>query len=216
MSGLRRLGYVRPRLSAGPACAHLIRSADARASRHHRLLRGAGRSRVRSAHAGRGRGLHVLQATDAELVARLRSANHTLKRSLTDPRLFDGIGNAYSDEMLHAARLSPLQLTSRLTDGDALRLVAAMRATLVTWTDRLRSEAASAWPAKVTAFRTGMAVHGRFRLPCPVCCTPVQRIRYAENETNYCARCQTGVRVLADRAMSRLLRDDWPRSIDEP
>ena len=155
-------------------------------------------------------------ATDAELVARLRSANHTLKRSLTDPRLSDGIGNAYSDEMLHAARLSPLQLTSRLTDGDELRLVAAMRATLVTWTDRLRSEAASAWPAKVTAVRTGMAVHGRFRLPCPVCCTPVQRIRYAENETNYCARCQTGVRVLADRAMSRLLRDDWPRSIDEP
>lgn len=160
-------------------------------------------------------GLHVLHASDAEIVARLRSENHTLKRALTDPTLFDGIGNAYSDEMLHAGRLSPLQLTSRLTDDDALRLVAAIRATLVLWTDRLRVEVGGSWPAKVTAFRPDMAVHGRFRLPCPVCGAPVQRIRYAENETNYCARCQTGGRILADRAMSRLLKSDWPRSLDE-
>jgi formamidopyrimidine-DNA glycosylase len=160
-------------------------------------------------------GLDVQRATDAEVIARLRSENHTLKRALTDPRLLDGIGNAYSDEMLHAARLSPLQLTSRLSDADAARLVAAMRATLEAWTIRLRDEAAGGWPEKVTAFRPDMAVHGRFKLPCPVCSAPVQRIRYAENETNYCARCQTGGRLLADRAMSRLLKDDWPRSLDE-
>jgi formamidopyrimidine-DNA glycosylase len=160
-------------------------------------------------------GLDAVHASDAEVLARVRSENHTLKRTLTDPRLFDGIGNSYSDEILHAARLSPLQLTSRLTDPDAVRLIAAMRETLVRWTDRLRAEAGAGWPEKVTAFRPEMAVHGRFRLPCPVCGAPVQRIRYAENETNYCARCQTGGRVLADRAMSRLLKDDWPRSLDE-
>lgn len=160
-------------------------------------------------------GLDVLNATDEAMLQRLRSENHTVKRSLTDPRLFDGIGNAYSDEILHAAKISPLQLTSKLTDADALRLVAAIRATLRTWTDHLRAEAKGGWPTRVTAFHPEMAVHGRFKLPCPVCGAPVQRIRYAENETNYCARCQTLGRLLADRAMSRLLKEDWPRSLDE-
>lgn len=160
-------------------------------------------------------GLEVLE-TDADAFAgRLRSESHTLKRALTDPRLFSGIGNAYSDEALHAARLSPLTLTGRLSEAEVARLYHACRETLVAWTDRLRREAAGGFPGKVTAFREGMAVHGRFRLPCPVCASPVQRIRYAENETNYCARCQTGGRLLADRALSRLLKGDWPRSLDE-
>jgi len=140
---------------------------------------------------------------------------HTLKRTLTDPRVFSGIGNAYSDEILHAARLSPLQLTTNLADDEITRLYAATRGTLETWTSRLRDEVGDGFPEKVTAFRDGMAVHGRYRQPCPACASPVQRIRYAENEVNYCATCQTGGRVLADRAMSRLLREDWPRSIDE-
>jgi formamidopyrimidine-DNA glycosylase len=160
-------------------------------------------------------GLDVLHSTDDAVVARLRSENHTLKRALTDPRLLDGIGNAFSDEILHAARLSPLQLTSKLTDTDALRLAQVIRTTLIVWTDRLRAETHGGWPEKVTAFRPDMAVHGRFGLPCPVCQSPVQRIRYAENETNYCARCQTNGKLLADRAMSRLLKEDWPRSLDE-
>lgn len=171
-----------------------------------------GRDALRALDRG---GLDVLGADDAAVAMRLRSENHTLKRALTDPRLFDGIGNAYSDEILHAARLSPLQLTSRLSDDEAVRLAAAMRSTLIAWTDRLRHEVGTGWPEKVTAFRPEMMVHGRFRLPCPVCGSPVQRIRYAENETNYCARCQTNGRLLADRAMSRLLKDDWPRSLDE-
>jgi len=129
--------------------------------------------------------------------------------------LFSGIGNAYSDEILHRARLSPLVLTSRLTDEEIERLRRATREVLVEWIERLRMEAGSEFPERVTAFREGMAVHGRFRKPCPVCGTPVQRIRYADNETNYCARCQTGGRLLADRALSRLLKEDWPRSIDE-
>jgi formamidopyrimidine-DNA glycosylase len=145
----------------------------------------------------------------------LRSENHTLKRSLTDPRLFSGIGNAYSDEILHRARLSPLALSSRLSDDDVARLHSAVRDTLEEWTARLRAEAGETLPEKVTAFHPEMAVHGRYGQPCPVCDAPVQRIRYASNETNYCARCQTGGRVLADRAMSRLLKDDWPRSIDD-
>ena len=145
----------------------------------------------------------------------LRFENHTLKRSLTDPRLFSGIGNAYSDEILHRAKLSPLALSRKLSDEDAARLHEAVHATLTEWTARLRAEAGERLPDKVTAFHPGMAVHGRFGQPCPVCGATVQRIRYAANETNYCARCQTNGRVLADRAMSRLLKDDWPRSIDE-
>lgn len=160
-------------------------------------------------------GLEPLEASLADFVARLRSENHTLKRSLTDPRLFSGIGNAYSDEILHRARLSPLIWTSRLDDASAARLYHAVRDTLVEWTDRLRRDTGANFPEKVTAFREGMAVRGRFGKPCPVCGAPVQRIRYADNETNYCARCQTGGRLLADRAMSRLLKDDWPRSLDE-
>jgi formamidopyrimidine-DNA glycosylase len=160
-------------------------------------------------------GLEVLDAPLETFAARLTSANHTLKRALTDPRLFSGIGNAYSDEILHRARLSPLMLTSRLTGEETARLYQATRATLEDWIARLRQVAGDAFPEKVTAFREGMAVHGRYRLPCPDCGTPVQRIRYADNETNYCARCQTGGRLLADRALSRLLKKDWPRSIDE-
>ena len=160
-------------------------------------------------------GLEVLEADERQFAERLRSESHTLKRALTDPRIFSGIGNAYSDEILHRARLSPLALTRKLDDEAVRRLFEATRATLLDWTDRLRAEVGDGFPDKVTAFREGMAVHGRFGEPCPVCGTPVQRIRYADNETNYCARCQTGGRLLADRAMSRLLREDWPRSIDE-
>ena len=160
-------------------------------------------------------GLEVLEADPRSFAERLRSENHTLKRALTDPRLFSGIENAYSDEILHRARLSPLALTRRLDDEAVTILYGATRATLLDWIERLRAEVGSGFPEKVTAFRDGMAVHGRYGKPCPVCGTPVQRIRYADNETNYCARCQTGGRLLADRAMSRLLREDWPRSIDE-
>ncbi|MDQ3950665.1 MAG: formamidopyrimidine-DNA glycosylase [Gemmatimonadota bacterium] len=160
-------------------------------------------------------GLEVLDATLDAFAARLRSESHTLKRALTDPRLFSGIGNAYSDEILHRARLSPLARTGRLTDEEVERLYHATRDTLTEWTARLLAEVGDDFPETVTAFREAMAVHGRFGLPCPVCGTPVQRIRYADNETNYCARCQTGGRLLADRALSRLLKEDWPRSIDE-
>jgi formamidopyrimidine-DNA glycosylase len=160
-------------------------------------------------------GLEVLEADLPSFTARLTSENHTLKRALTDPRLFSGIGNAYSDEILHRARLSPLTHTSRLTNEEIAMLYQATRTTLKDWIDRLRGEAGEAFPEKVTAFRDGMAVHGRFGQPCPDCGTPVQRIRYADNETNYCARCQTGGRLLADRGLSRLLKKDWPRSIDE-
>ena len=160
-------------------------------------------------------GLEVIDAPAAAFAERLRSENHTLKRALTDPRLFSGIGNAYSDEILHRARLSPLALTRRLSDEEIARLHHAVVETLRDWTDRLRAEVGDGFPETVTAFRDGMAVHGRFGHPCPVCGVPVQRIRYADNETNYCARCQTGGRLLADRAMSRLLKQDWPRSIEE-
>jgi len=172
------------------------------------------------------RGEHALAALDAggvdpvegkleEIAAALARENHTLKRSLTDPRLFSGIGNAYSDEILHAARLSPLRLTSQLTEEEIRRLCVAMRGVLIAWTQRLHAEAGENFPEHVTAFREGMAVHGRFGQPCPVCGDPVQRIVYAEHETNYCATCQTGGKLLADRALSRLLREDWPRSIEE-
>lgn len=160
-------------------------------------------------------GLEPLAVSTAQLLQRLRSENHTLKRALTDPRMLSGVGNAYSDEVLHRARLSPLRLTSKLTDAEGARLGRALVAVLTEWTDRLRREMGDTFPERVTAFRPEMAVHGRFRLPCPVCGTPVQRIRYAENETNYCPTCQTDGRLLADRAMSRLLKEDWPRSLEE-
>jgi formamidopyrimidine-DNA glycosylase len=160
-------------------------------------------------------GLDVLENDREAFGERLRSENHTLKRALTDPRLFSGIGNAYSDEILHRARLSPLALTSKLDDAAIARLFDATRAVLLEFLERMRAETQHGLPEKVTAFRPDMAVHGRYGEPCPVCGAPVQRIRYAANETNYCARCQTGGRLLADRAMSRLLKDDWPRSIDE-
>jgi formamidopyrimidine-DNA glycosylase len=159
-------------------------------------------------------GIEILQSSLAQFAERLRSENHTLKRALTDPKLFSGIGNAYSDEILHAAKLSPVMLTSRIDDAGLARLYAAVHEQMHLWTDRLQRLAAGGFPEKVTAFRADMAVHGRFRLPCPVCGTPVQRIRYADNETNYCARCQTGGRLLADRALSRLLKKDWPKSVD--
>jgi len=160
-------------------------------------------------------GLDVLAAGFQEFAERVKRENHTLKRALTDPRLFSGIGNAYSDEILHRAKLSPFVQTRSLSEEDLRRLQDATRASLTEWTERLRREAGADFPEKVTAFREGMAVHGRFRKPCPVCGSPVQRIVYAENETNYCARCQTGGKILADRALSRLLKASWPRSIDE-
>jgi formamidopyrimidine-DNA glycosylase len=159
-------------------------------------------------------GLEVIGSSPDEFAQRLRSENHTLKRALTDPTLFSGIGNAYSDEILHAARLSPVVLTSRLDDQEIRRLHVAAETQLRLWTDRLRRLVAGQFPEKVTAFREEMAVHGRFRKPCPTCGTPVQRIRYAENETNYCARCQNEGRLLADRALSRLLKQDWPKTVD--
>ncbi len=160
-------------------------------------------------------GLEVLDADLAAFRARLVAESHTLKRALTDPRLFSGIGNAYSDEILHAARLSPVRQSRQLDEAEVARLHDAARATLVAWTERLRAETGDAFPEKVTAFRPGMAVHGRFREPCPACGSPVQRIAYAEHETNYCPTCQTGGRLLADRALSRLLRADWPRTLEE-
>jgi formamidopyrimidine-DNA glycosylase len=160
-------------------------------------------------------GLEVLSSTAEQFATALVSANHTLKRSLTDPRLFSGIGNAYSDEILWEAKLSPLALTQKLTAPEIQRLYEAIRTSLTQWTDRLRADAAGNFPEKVTAFREGMAVHGRYKLPCPRCGIKVQRIRYASNETNYCPTCQTNGKLLADRALSRLLREDWPRSLDE-
>jgi formamidopyrimidine-DNA glycosylase len=160
-------------------------------------------------------GLDVFAADLAAFRARLMLERHTLKRALTDPRLFSGIGNAYSDEILHRAQLSPLAMTHKLGDEQIARLYQATRSTLGDWTERLRAAGGAAFPEGVTAFRPGMAVHGRYRQPCPACGTPVQRIRYADNETNYCPRCQTEDRVLADRALSRLLKDDWPRTVDE-
>ena len=160
-------------------------------------------------------GLEVLDADLEAFRAALRRENHTLKRALTDPRILSGIGNAYSDEILHAAKLSPFALTSAASDADLERLYAATRDTLTAWIERLGQEVGGGFPDKVTAFHEEMAVHGRYRKPCPVCGSPVQRIRYAKNEMNYCATCQTGGRVLADRSLSRLLKDDWPRSLDE-
>jgi formamidopyrimidine-DNA glycosylase len=160
-------------------------------------------------------GLEVLEASPESFAAALGKENHTLKRALTDPTLFSGIGNAYSDEILHRARLSPFKQTGQLDDAEMARLFAATRDILLEWTDRLRREVGAGFPEKVTAFRPEMAVHGRYRQPCPDCAAPVQRIVYAENECNYCARCQTGGKLLADRALSRLLHDDWPRTLEE-
>jgi formamidopyrimidine-DNA glycosylase len=183
----------------------------------------AGSKRRASLHVVQGRaalealdagGIDVLAATPEAFAARFVSENHTLKRALTDPRLFSGIGNAYSDEILHRARLSPVTLTRSLDAAAIARLHEAAQSTLREWTERLSQEAGD-WPAKVTAFHPQMAVHGRYRQPCPVCGAPVQRIVHAENETNYCARCQTGGKLLADRALSRLLKANWPKSIDD-
>ena len=188
------------------------------------LLTEAGSKRQASIHLLRGAdavaamnpgGLEVLDADLAAFEERLTRTNHTLKRALTDPHIFSGIGNAYSDEILHAARLSPMKLTSALTDEEVERLFHATRETLELWIDRLRAESGDGFPEKVTAFRAGMAVHGRYGQPCPVCGSPVQRIVYATNECNYCPRCQTEGRLLSDRSLSRLLREDWPRTLDE-
>src|SRR5436190_8579368 len=160
-------------------------------------------------------GIEPLDATLAQFDAALRSENHTLKRSLTDPRLFSGIGNAYSDEILHRAKLSPAMLSQKLSSSESQRLFEATRAVLIEWTDRLRADAKKGFPEKVTAFRPEMAVHGKYKQPCPVCGTAVQRIAYADNETNYCPRCQTGGKLLSDRSLARLLHDDWPRTIEE-
>ena len=174
------------------------------------LVRGEGA--LAEIHRG---GVEPLEMDETTFTQQLTRENHTLKRSFTDPRLFSGIGNAYSDEIFHRARISPIKLTSRLTPEEITRLFNATRETLIEWTGRLRKEAGGEFPAKVTAFHDEMAVHGRYGKPCPVCETPVQRIRYASNETNYCARCQTEGKLLADRALSRLLKQDWPKSIDE-
>ena len=188
------------------------------------LLTEAGSKRRASLHVVRGReglaehargGLEVLEADAAAFREALTRENRTVKRALTDPRLFSGIGNAYSDEILHRARLSPARLTSRLSDEEIGRLDEATRAVLGEWTERLKAAARKAFPEKVTAFREGMAVHGRYGKPCPVCGTEVQRIVYAENESNYCPTCQTGGKLLADRALSQLLRKDWPKTLEE-
>ena len=188
------------------------------------LLREAGSKKRASLHFVRGTeglqehdrgGLEVMDSTLEQFSGVLRSENHTVKRSLTDPRLMSGIGNAYSDEILHHARLSPLKLTSRLDDGEIERLHASTLEVLDSWTKRLREEVGDGFPVKVTAFRDGMAVHGRYREPCPDCDSPVQRILYAENECNYCAKCQNQGRLLADRALSRLMKKDWPKNLDE-
>jgi formamidopyrimidine-DNA glycosylase len=160
-------------------------------------------------------GIEVLDSDSSQFAAVLLFANHTLKRALTDPRLFSGIGNAYSDEILFEARLSPLAQTQKISAPEIKRLFEATRTALARWTERLRAEAAGKFPENVTAFREGMAVHGRYKQPCPRCGTKIQRIRYASNETNYCPMCQTGGKLLADRALSRLLREDWPRTLDE-
>ena len=160
-------------------------------------------------------GLDVIEADLATFKTRLQSESHTLKRALTDPHLFDGIGNWLSDEILHAAKLSPFQLTGKLSDAEVARLYDAARSTTRRWIEKLRSDTGTKFPEKVSAFKDGMAVHGRYKEPCPVCGSPIQRIRYADNEANYCATCQTGGRVLADRSLSRLLKADWPRSLEE-
>jgi formamidopyrimidine-DNA glycosylase len=188
------------------------------------ILTEAGTKRRASLHVVRGHeslsqhdpgGLEVMEADFATFSKTLRRKNHTLKRALTDPHVFSGIGNAYSDEILHAARMSPFKQTATMTEHDVRRIYDATRGTLAAWTERLRDEVGDNFPEKVTAFRDGMAVHGRYGKPCPVCGSAVQRIVYASNEANYCATCQTEGKLLADRSLSRLLREDWPRTLDE-
>ena len=188
------------------------------------LLTEAGTKKRASIHLVRGEaaikdhdpgGLEVFDASLEQFRQRLTLENHTLKRSLTDPHLFSGIGNAYSDEILHRARLSPIRLTRQMTDVEIERLYHAVRESLAEWVEQLRRERGAGFPEKVTAFRADMAVHGKYRKPCPVCGSPVQRIVHAENETNYCAKCQTGGKLLADRSLSRLLKADWPRTLEE-
>ncbi len=185
---------------------------EAGAKKRASLYAEAGRKAMLTHHPG---GLEVLEASLADFAAALRRETHTVKRALTDQRVFSGIGNAYSDEILHRARISPVAMTSKLSDGEVERLFDGTRTALTEWCDRLRRETGAGFPGKVTAFRPEMAVHGKFGQPCPVCGTEVQRIRHASNETNYCPRCQTEGRVLADRSLSRLLKSDWPRSIEE-
>jgi formamidopyrimidine-DNA glycosylase len=188
------------------------------------ILTEAGTKRRASLHVVQGRdalaqhdpgGIEVLDCSLDTFAEALRRENHTLKRALTDPHVFSGIGNAYSDEILHAARLSPFKQTQAIDHEEVARLFEAVRSTLTGWAARLRDETGDGFPEKVTAFREGMAVHGRYGQPCPVCGSPVQRVVYADNEANYCATCQTGGRLLADRSLSRLLRDDWPRTLEE-
>ncbi len=214
-----RLHWRPPAAKAGPKALALFQfdngtlllteaGSEHRAALH--VVRGE--SGLRALDAG---GIEVLDAGLPDFQAALTSSNHTLKRSLSDPRLFSGIGNAYSDEILHRARLSPFAMTQKLTPGEIERLYLATRHTLLNWVERLRSETGERFPEKVTAFREGMAAHGRYGQPCPRCGAKIQRIRYASNETNYCPECQTGGRLLADRALSRLLREDWPRTPEE-
>ena len=188
------------------------------------LLTEAGTKKRASIHLVRGEtalnehdpgGLEVLDATLEQFKEALIRENHTLKRSLTDPHFFSGIGNAYSDEILHRAKLSPIRLTGKMTDAEIKTLYQSIRDSLNDWVERLRKERGTGFPEKVTAFRPDMAVHGKYRKPCPICGSPVQRIVHAENETNYCAKCQTGGKLLADRSLSRLLKDDWPRTLEE-
>ena len=188
------------------------------------LLTEAGTKKRASIHLVRGQaglqehdpgGLEVFDASLEQFRGALTRENHTLKRALTDPSLFSGIGNAYSDEILHRARLSPIRLTKQMTEKEIETLYHAIRESLISWIDRLRKERNGRFPEKVTAFRPDMAVHGKYRKPCPVCGSPVQRIVHVENETNYCAKCQTGGKLLADRSLSRLLKDDWPRTLEE-
>jgi formamidopyrimidine-DNA glycosylase len=188
------------------------------------VLTEAGTRRMASLHLVEGKaaldalhiaGMEVLEADPVSFLQQLKAHNHTLKRALTNPHIFSGIGNAYSDEILHRARLSPIAMTQKLEDGEIARLYDAIRSTLNEWTDRLRKQTGGKFPEKVTAFREEMAVHGRYGKPCPICGSPVQRIVYGAHETNYCARCQTGGRILADRVLSRLLKKSWPRSIDD-
>jgi len=205
--GPGRIGLAALELSTGTL---VMTEAGTKRRASMRLL--AGEAALREEDPG---GLEVLETDLAAFRAALTRENHTLKRVLTDPRVLSGIGNAYSDEILHRARLSPVRLSRHLDDDEIGRLLEAAQVTLRDWVDRLRRQAGEGFPEGVSAFREGMAVHGRYGQPCPDCGAPVQRIVHAENETNYCARCQTGGRLLADRALSRLLKQDWPRSLEE-